>query len=52
LKSAVASRYCAYDGLRNDPLWTKLRGTPEFDSVLADAKKCRDDFMVAREKVQ
>ena len=52
LKSAVAGHYCAYDGLRNDSIWTKLRGTPEFDALIGDAKKCRDDFMAQREKVQ
>lgn len=52
LKSAVAGHYCAYDGLRNDSIWAKLRGTPEFDALIADAKKCRDDFMSQRDKVQ
>jgi len=52
LRSAVASHYCAYEGLGNDSFWAKLRGTPEFNALLSDAKKCRDDFMTAREKVQ
>ena len=52
LKSAVAGHYCAYEGLQNDSFWAKLRGTPEFNALLADAKKCRDQFMAEREKTQ
>jgi eukaryotic-like serine/threonine-protein kinase len=52
LRSAIAGHYCAYEGLQNDSLWAKLRGTPEFNALIADAKKCRDDFIAEREKVQ
>jgi eukaryotic-like serine/threonine-protein kinase len=45
LKSAVAGHFCAYTGLQNDSVWTKLRGSPQFAEVLAAAKQCRDDFL-------
>ncbi len=48
LKSAIAGRYCAYTGLLNDSMWTKLRGSPEFAELLSAAKKCRDDFLSER----
>ena len=50
LKSAVAGHYCAYAGLQSDPLWAKLRGTPEFAELLAAAKQCRDNFLAERAK--
>jgi eukaryotic-like serine/threonine-protein kinase len=45
LKSAVAGHFCAYTGLQNDSVWTKLRGSSQFAEVLATAKQCRDDFL-------
>jgi hypothetical protein len=36
--------------LQNDSAWTKLRDTPEFAGLVAEAKKCRDDFMAERDK--
>jgi hypothetical protein len=51
LRSAVDSHFCAYVGLLNDPLWSKLRGNPQFAEVVAEAKKCRDDFMAQRDRV-
>jgi Tfp pilus assembly protein PilF len=52
LKSSVGGHYCAYTGLQNEPAFAKLRGTPEFTALVAEAKKCRDDFMAARDKSQ
>jgi eukaryotic-like serine/threonine-protein kinase len=48
LKSAIAGNYCAYTGLQNDSLWTKLRGTPEFSEILSAAKKCQSNFLAQR----
>jgi len=48
LKSAIAGHFCSYAGLKNDSVWTKLRGTPEFAELLSAAKKCRDDFLSER----
>ncbi|MFZ0320940.1 MAG: protein kinase [Candidatus Sulfotelmatobacter sp.] len=50
IKSAIDHHFCAYSGLQNDSMWTKLRGTPEFAGLVAQAKKCRDDFMAERDK--
>jgi eukaryotic-like serine/threonine-protein kinase len=52
LKESIAGHFCPYEGLRNDSFWAKLRGTAEFEAIVADAKKCRDDFMAERDKVQ
>jgi hypothetical protein len=48
IESSIADHYCAYTGLQNDSLWTKLRGTPEFAQLLSAAKQCRDEFMSQR----
>ncbi len=50
IKSAIDHHFCAYSGLQNDSIWTKLRGTPEFAELGSAAKKCRDDFMAERDK--
>jgi TolB-like protein len=48
LKSSIAGHYCAYSGLQNDPMWAKLRGTPEFAELVSSAKQCRDNFLSER----
>jgi eukaryotic-like serine/threonine-protein kinase len=48
IKSAIAGQFCAYTGLQNDSVWTKLRATPEFAELLSAAKQCRDDFFAQR----
>jgi len=48
LKSSIAAHFCAYTGLQNDSVWTKLRGTPEFAEILSAAKKCQSDFLAQR----
>ncbi len=48
IKSAIAGHFCAYTGLQNDSMWAKLRGTPEFNELLAAARKCKDDFFAQR----
>jgi hypothetical protein len=50
IKSAIAGHFCAYTGLQNDSAWVKLRGTPEFNEILAEAKKCQADFLAERSK--
>jgi len=50
LNSSVDHHFCAYTGLQNDSVWTKLRSTPEFGELLAAAKRCREDFMAERDK--
>jgi hypothetical protein len=41
LKLAVDRNYCAYSNLLSDPLLAKLRGTPDFDQLLSEAKACQ-----------
>ncbi|HSZ62914.1 MAG TPA: protein kinase [Terriglobales bacterium] len=48
LRSSIAGHFCAYAGLQNDSIWTKLRGTPEFAELLRAAKQCHDDFLAQR----
>jgi hypothetical protein len=48
LKSAVQQNYCAYTALQTDPLLVKLRGSPEFDDLLAAAKGCQNRFQAQR----
>ena len=50
LKHSVDGGFCAYAGLQNDPLWKPLRGTAEWNDLLAEAKSCRDRFMAERDK--
>ena len=48
IKSSIEGHYCAYEGLRNDSAWEKLRDTPEFLELLSEAKKCQEDFLAHR----
>jgi eukaryotic-like serine/threonine-protein kinase len=48
LKSGVTGKYCAYAEMQNDPIFDKLRGTPEFSEILSAAKKCQADFLAER----
>jgi eukaryotic-like serine/threonine-protein kinase len=48
LKSAVAQNYCGYSALQSSPLLAKLRGTPEFNSLLSAAKECQQNFLARR----
>ncbi len=53
LKSAIVTgHYCAYDGLRNDSIFTPLRGTPEFTQLLSAAKQCQADFLAQRSQAR
>jgi len=50
LRSAIASKYCAYTALQKDPLLAPLRGAPEFTQLLSAAKQCQDNFLAERTK--
>jgi len=52
LKKSIAGPYCAATGLQNDPGFVKLRGSPEFAALLAEANRCRDDFFSQRSQAQ
>jgi serine/threonine protein kinase len=48
MKSGVEGHYCGYTSLQVDPILAKLRGTPEFDELLSEARKCQSDFLAQR----
>src|SRR5580700_10021487 len=50
IKSAVEHNYCAYGALQADPLLAKLRGTPEFSGLLAEAKQCQNELLAQRDQ--
>ncbi len=45
MRSALKDGYCAYLPLQKDPALASLQATPEYPQLLADAKKCRDNFV-------
>ena len=47
-RSAIQDGYCAYDYLQHDTMMAQFRKTPEFAAVLAEAKRCRDNFLAER----
>jgi serine/threonine protein kinase/tetratricopeptide (TPR) repeat protein len=49
LKSAIGSKYCAYDALQKDPLLAPLHDSPEYPKLLSEAKACRDKFLAERD---
>ena len=51
LKTVVDSPYCSYTALQKYPMLASLRGTPEFEQLLAPAKQCSDNFMAERGKL-
>jgi hypothetical protein len=48
IKSSIEGHYCSYTTLQIDPIIGKLRGTPEFDELLSEARKCQSDFLAQR----
>jgi serine/threonine protein kinase len=48
LKNAISRDYCAYSQLQNDPLLVKLRGTSEYDPLLAAAKQCQQRYLAGQ----
>ncbi len=50
LKSSVDHNYCAYSALQSSPLLAKLRGTPEFNSLLSVARDCQQNFLAKRDQ--
>jgi serine/threonine protein kinase len=51
LRSAIEGRYCSYQGMQKDPLFSSLRSTSEFNQLLAASKKCQDDFLAERDRI-
>jgi tetratricopeptide (TPR) repeat protein len=52
LKTSIDGHYCAYTGLQNDSVWSSVRGRPEFEEIVREAKRCQDDFRAEIAKVQ
>jgi len=50
IKSAIEGGFCAYEPLQFDPLLTAFRKTPEYPSLLAEAKQCQDRFLAERDR--
>ncbi len=48
LRRAVEENYCAYTALQTDPLLAKMRGSAEFNQMLAAASECQKKFMVSQ----
>jgi serine/threonine protein kinase/tetratricopeptide (TPR) repeat protein len=48
LKNAISHDYCAYEQLQFDPLLVKLRGSSEYDPLLAAAKQCQQRYLVGQ----
>ncbi len=48
LKNAISHDYCAYSQLQFDPMLVKLRGTGEYDPLLAAAKQCQQRYLAGQ----
>lgn len=49
LERSVDLGFCAYPAVDLDPIWTKLRGDPEFLRIRAKARSCNEAFRRAVE---
>jgi hypothetical protein len=47
LRSAIEQNYCASSALQADPLWSRVRGTPEFAELQSMANQCQERFLAA-----
>jgi len=47
LRSAITQNYCAVSALNNDPLWNRLRNSPDFDDVRSEAAECQRKFLAS-----
>ena len=45
IRSAIAQNYCSYTAIYADPALAKLRATPDFAALAADAQQCQARFM-------
>jgi hypothetical protein len=48
IRSAIEGNYCSYSALRNDPLLTKLRASPEYKGLLEAARSCQEPILAQR----
>jgi TolB-like protein len=47
LRSAIQQNYCAASALQADPMWAKIRGTPEFAELQTLSSDCQSRFLAA-----
>jgi eukaryotic-like serine/threonine-protein kinase len=52
LKSAIGGGFCAYENLQSDTLLAEFRKSSEYPAVLAQAKRCQDQFLAQRDQPQ
>jgi hypothetical protein len=50
IQSAIEGGFCAYESMQSDPLLAAFRKTPEYSSLLAQAKQCQDRFLAERDR--
>jgi len=50
IKSAIEGGFCGYEQMQKATLLEEFRKSPEYPPLLAEAKACRDRFLVEREK--
>jgi len=51
IQSAIEGGFCAYEPLLSDPALAAFRKAPEYPSLLAQAKQCRDRFLAERDRL-
>jgi tetratricopeptide (TPR) repeat protein len=48
LRKAIRGRHCSYPAMDNDPLFSSVRGTAEWEGLHSAAVQCQKDFMAER----
>jgi tetratricopeptide (TPR) repeat protein len=52
MKGAIADGFCGYEILEFDPLLADFRKSPQYPTILAQAKGCQDKFLAQRDHPQ
>jgi TolB-like protein/predicted Ser/Thr protein kinase len=52
LRKAVEQNYCGYPAMDNDPLFDRVRSTPEFAEIRKMGIACREKFLAHRDSVK
>jgi hypothetical protein len=50
MKTAIEGGYCSYDYLQMDPMLAEFRKSAEYPAIAAEAKRCKDRFLVERDR--
>ena len=48
LRVAIKGNYCSYPSMESDPMFTNLRGKPEFADIRAAGIQCQNNFLSQR----